>query len=244
VAGFFIKRNLPGGTKLVLIDASSNPLENLADFVLKGNESNTLKALTAALVSSKEDSSPVGEAAKVIAASKRPVVVYSKANSDLLKAILEFARASGASKTDYQGIISTKGQANSMAASQYKLDSVLNVDGYKAAYIALGDEEPSQKLIQSLSKIGFLAVQASYTSQLTAMASVVLPAANWLEQDGHYVSLDGRIQKASAALKPANDIWTNEAILKALAERLGFSINADLWKKELTQAVAQVAIAE
>jgi formate dehydrogenase major subunit len=243
VAGFFIKRILPSGTKLVIVDANENPLANLADFVLKGKEAETLKALTAA-ITAEGDSSPVAAAAKVIAASKRPVVVYSKADVALVKAVVDFATAAGASKADYQGIVSTKGQANSVAASQYKLESAFKVNGHKAVYLAMGDEEPTQKLIQSLGKSEFVVVQASYISQLTAMASVVLPTTNWLETEGHYVSLDGRIQKANAALKPTEEVWTTESILKALAERLGVSVVAEDWKKELSTSAASVIIAE
>ena len=244
VAGFFIKRNLPSGTKLIIVDANDNPLDNLADFVLKGKEVDTLKALTAALTSANGEASPISKAVKAIAASKRPVVVFSKADVALVKAIVDFAQASGATKTDYQGIVSTKGYANSLAASQYQLESALKVNGHKVVYLALGDKEPSQKLVQTLAKSEFLAVQASYVSQVTAMASVVFPTTNWLEQEGHYVNLEGHIQKANASLKPAEDVWTNEAVLKALAERLGLSVNVDNWKKELTLSTASVIIAE
>ena len=162
----------------------------------------------------------------------------------MVKNYLYLAEAAGVSKADYQGIISTKGQANSLSASQYKLESAFNVNGHKAVYIALGDEEPTQKLIQALSKTEFIAVQASYTSQLTAMATVVFPTTNWLEQEGHYVNLDGRFQKANASLKPADEIWTNAAILKALADALGVNVKADQWKTELTQATSSVIITE
>ena len=244
VAGFFIKRNLPNGTKLIIVDANANPLENLANFVLKGKELDTVKALTSALTSERAETSLISDAAKAIAAAKRPVVVFGRADAALVKAIIDFAEAAGVSKADYQGIISTKGQANSLSASQYKLESAFNVNGHKAVYIALGDEEPTQKLIQALSKTEFIAVQASYTSQLTAMATVVFPTTNWLEQEGHYVNLDGRFQKANASLKPADEIWTNAAILKALADALGVNVKADQWKTELTQATSSVIITE
>jgi formate dehydrogenase major subunit len=234
VAGFFVKRKLSSGTKLILVDSNDNNLENLADVILKGKEIDTLKALTTDLTSKKLDS----DAAKALAAAKKPVVVYSKADTNTMKAIVEFAQAAGAS------VLGTKGQANSVAASLYQLDSAFKADGAKVVYIALGDEEPSQKLIKSLAKASFLVVQASYVSQLTAQAQVVLPATNWLEQDGHYVNLEGRIQKAVKATNPAEEVWSNEAILKALAERLGCSVKPDEWKKELLQVVAPMAITE
>ena len=152
-------------------------------------------------------------------------------------ALIDFAKSTNLA------VISTKGQANSVAASVFGLDSSLKIDGHKAAFIALGDEIPTQKLIQSLSKIGDVIVQASYTSQLTANASVVFPAANWLEESGHFVNLGGQIQQANAALKAGEDTWSNEAILNALGEKLGSKVQDDQWQKELTQAIAPVKIA-
>ena len=244
VAGFFIKRNLPKGTKLILVDSNINLLENLADYVLSGKEIDMLKGLSAAISSGNSDNTTLAKAAKALSDSKKPVIIYSKTDANTLKAIIELARVSGALKDDYQGLISTKGQANSVVASQYHLESTIKLGGQQAVYIALGDEEPSQKLIKAVSKAGFLAVQASYTSQLTASATVVLPASTWLEQEGHYVNLDGRVQKSMQALKPAEGVWSNEAILSALAQKLGYSIKAKNWKDELLQAVAPVAIAE
>ena len=237
VAGFFVKRALPGGTKLILVDAKSNPLDNLADVTLSGNEDDTLKVLSAALKSGKADKPAIKEAVKLIKEAQQPVMVYGKIDMSTLKSLVEFAGSANLA------VIGTKGQANSLAASVYHLDTSLSINGHKAAFIALGDEEPSQKLIQSLSKVGDVIVQASYTSQLTANASVVFPSAVWLEQSGHYVNMDGHIQQANAALSAGQDIWSNDAILVALADRLGLKVQSDQWQKELTQAVAQVKIA-
>ncbi|MCE1253148.1 MAG: molybdopterin-dependent oxidoreductase [Anaerolineae bacterium] len=244
VDGFFVKRILSSGTHLIVVDAAGNALDNLADFSFKAKESDTLKVLSEALSSASEDGSALSEAAKLLAAAKQPTLIYSKANPALLKSIMDFARTAGILKEGYSGIIGTKGLANSVAASQYQLDSAFKAEGAKAAFIALGDEGPSQKLIQALSTVPFLVVQASYTSQLTAMAEVVLPAATWMEQEGHYVNSDGRIQKAVKVLDATEEIRTNEAIIKALAEKLGFSGQADDWKNELTTAVASVVISE
>jgi len=57
------------------------------------------------------------------------------------------------------------------------------------------------------------------------MADVVLPAANWLEQEGHYLSLDGRLQKANRCLTPATEVRSTDAILLALAETTGIKLN-------------------
>jgi predicted molibdopterin-dependent oxidoreductase YjgC len=58
-----------------------------------------------------------------------------------------------------------------------------------------------------------MVVQASYISQLTAMADVVLPVEMWAEQTGTYVNLEGRVQQAVKSLQAPEDVWSNEAVL-------------------------------
>jgi formate dehydrogenase major subunit len=56
-------------------------------------------------------------------------------------------------------------------------------------------------LIQRLEQAPFLVVQASYASELTEQADVVLPVEIWAEQEGHYLNLEGRLQKAVRTLQ-------------------------------------------
>ena len=90
--------------------------------------------------------------------------------------------------------------------------------------MALGDDTPSQRLIQRLEKAPFLAVQASYVSRLTAMADVVLPVEMWAEQEGHYLNLEGRLQKANRVLTAPEGVRSNADALEALAGKLGLPV--------------------
>ena len=262
VAGFFVKRALPSGVGLIIVDPEPNPLDNLADSSIKGKSGDLdiIQALMAAvdqlglakenLSSALEPLSVYAEktgvpsetllaAAKFLASAQRPVIIYGKGITSkspvALKALADFSRMIGA------GIISLKGSANSLAASQYHLDKIFELNGHQAAYIALGDDKPTQRLVQRLEKAPFLVVQASYTSQLTSMADVVLPVGLWTEQEGHYLNLDGHLQQSVRSLTPAEDIRTNEEVLIAIAQRLGFEPKND-WKKQLTQRVSPVTL--
>ena len=84
-------------------------------------------------------------------------------------------------------------------------------------------------------------VIASYASALTAAADVVFPAATWLEQEGHYLSLDGRLQKATRALTPAEDVKPVDETLAALAAKMDTKLD-DEWMKDLHKRVSIVAI--
>lgn len=154
-----------------------------------------------------------------------------------MKALAEFANISGAA------LLNVKGGANSLAASQYHMDTPLKLSEKQVVLVDLGDETPSQRLIQRMEKKSFLIVMASYTSQLTAMADVVLPVAAWNEQAGHYLNLDGHLQQAVASLSPSDEVKTNEAVLKDIAARLGISLKED-WKEQLHSRVSTISLVE
>ncbi|MGB8252808.1 MAG: molybdopterin-dependent oxidoreductase, partial [Anaerolineaceae bacterium] len=138
-------------------------------------------------------------------------------------------------------LLSIKGKANSLAAAQYGLEKDFAPGGHKVIYVALGDEKPSQRLLEKLSDKKFLAVQASYASALTALADVVLPVAEWIEQPGHYLNADGRLQEAKKAINQPDEVRDNVEVLKDLADRLGIKTD-DKWQAGLTKQVAPVAI--
>ena len=248
VAGFFIKRVLGNGPRLLVLDSEENSLEPLANKILRSKKnafedallalsaatvklglakgSTTIKAADLDALASKTGmkSEDYLDAAFVISAAKKPVIVYEKGVSPT--ALKDFAQLIGAS------LISVKGKANSLAAAQLGLEKPIKFNAHKALVVALGDDEVSQKMVKDFEKIPFKVVIASSVSALTAMADVVLPAANWLEQEGHYLSLDGRLQKAERCLTPAADVRSTDEILLALAETVSARLNGD-WAKEL-----------
>lgn len=253
VAGFFIKRVLGNGPRLLVVDEDENALSALANKVLSCKATaygDVLNALSAAVVklglakgkteikASDLDgfASKTGmkseeylDAAFVIASAQKPVIVYGASAS--AKTLAAFAQLIGAS------LISLKGSANSLAASQMKLDQPVKIGSAQALLVALGDDEVSQKLLKEFEKVPFKVVIASQASALTAVADVVLPAANWLEQEGHYLSLDGRLQTAKRCLTPAAEVRPSADILAALAEATGVALPKD-WAPLLHERVA------
>lgn len=255
--GFVAKRMLPNGTKLLVIDQKDNDLAHLSNKFLKatkGKEEDVLAALSAAIVklglAKGKTSIKAGDldalaaktgvasvdyldAAYVIATGEKPVILVEDGITPA--ALAAFANLIGA------GIISVKGSANSLAASQLKLDHNLDLKSSKAVFIIAGDDEVSQKFVKHIEKVPFKVVQATYASTLTAMADVVFPSTNWLEQDGHYVNFEGRVQEARRAITPAEDMMSAGETLGALATKLGFSLD-NSWEKELHQRVASVEL--
>ncbi len=269
VAGFFVKRAIPNGTKLVVVDPADNPLNLYAELTLKPAQSadtDLLEALCAAvnlLGLSKKAFATTGSletlagkavvavddllaVARLVASASKPAILYGKGitargSSLTLKALLKFAEMIGVITENGSRLVSLKGEANSLAASQYGLDKPFALNGHQAVYIALGDDMPSKRLIQKLEKAPFLVVEAAYTSQLTAQADVVLPVTRWTEQEGHYLNLDGRLQMAVKALAAPTDVWTSSTVLAALADRLG-GVPPAGWEEQLHQRVSPVAL--
>ncbi len=258
VAGFFIKRNLARGTNLVVVDKNENGMDKFANKTIKpstGTYNDVIRGLSAAIVklglaknkttvkATELDtlSEKTGiktddylDGAFVIASAEKPVIVYSgKTASPILK---EFADLIDAS------LISLKGEANSLAASQLHLNKEYKTGDYKAAFIALGDGSISQKMLKEIEKIPFKVVQASYASALTAGADVLLPSTNWLEQAGHYISSDGRVLESFPAIKPADEIWSVNTTILKLAEKLGVKLD-DNWSMEVHARIAPVELA-
>ncbi len=246
VAGFFIKRNLAKGTNLVVIDNNENALDKHANKALKpavAQYEDVLKGITAAIVklglaksktsikasdldsfasATKISTDDYLDAAFILASAVDPVIVYNQ-HVDL-SALKEFASLVGAK------LISMKGDANSLAASQLGLDKPYTPAEYKAAFIALGDGELSKKMTKEIEKIPFKVVQACYTSSLSAIADVVLPSTTWLEQDGHYMNVDGTIQEAVKSLQSAEDIYSIGETLPKIAAKMGVKLTGDCHK--------------
>jgi formate dehydrogenase major subunit len=270
VAGFFVKRNLPEGAKLVVIDPFDNGLQDLADFSLRPKKDTDYDLLvgfmqviaslgmgrgqlTGTYDLTKHTPDNVGrttgipaetirEVGRLIASAQRPVFVYGKGLTrasfpTALEAFLDLARMAGALTEKDSAVIGTKGQANSLAAYLLEMDKTFEPKGHAVVYLALGDDHASPRLVERLEGVPFMVVQASYTSALAEKADVVLPAAIWAEQGGHFVNLEGRLQAAQPGLAAPRDVKTSAAIFQALGETLGLKLN-DKWRAALDTRVS------
>ncbi len=258
IAGFSIKRNLPKGTRLIVIDPFDNKLQTLADCVLrpeKGRDYDLLMGLMAeigrsGLAQGSMDWSkyPLEEVSRVTAIpaatiktaaqwlslAQKPAFVYGKGvtgsrEAPVLKALLDLARQVGAWGEGYSRVLSIKGEANSLAAYQYGLTQPFQLNGQQLVYLALGDDYASQRLLHRVAHAPFKVVQASYLSPATALADVVLPSEMWAEQEGHFLNLEGRLQETRRGLTPPGEVRSHVDILEAVAAQLDVSLDNDWW---------------
>ncbi|MCL5996596.1 MAG: molybdopterin-dependent oxidoreductase [Chloroflexi bacterium] len=179
VAGFFVKRMLPKGTKLVVIDNSSdNKLAQATNYALKplkGSDYELVMGITAAIAKSGKAKGAVpksglsrytpeatrlttgvtietlNEVAQIIASAQRPVFVYGNNVSGGETGRMLKALANLATMTGAQtGPIGALGGANSLAAAAYQLDQAFEPQGRQVIYLALGDEKPTPRLAAQL----------------------------------------------------------------------------------------------
>lgn len=266
VAGFFIKRNLPEKTKLIVIDPAENTMDRQALFMLKpkkGQDADLLLGLIAGIntlglarvnngfdldeftLARVSASTGIAEAeilnaSRALGMAEKPVLIYGKGltsslaagSPDPIQLVIDLAKLTGSK------VISPRGRANSLAAEAFGLANRFTPGGRRAVYVALGDDLISQRQIQLLEEAPFLAVQASYASQLTAMADVVLPVELWTEQDGHFLNMEGRLQQAHKAMCSPEGIRSNTEVIKEIADVLGYELQGS-WETTLAPYITK-----
>jgi formate dehydrogenase major subunit len=266
VAGFFVKRNLPLGTQLIVIDPGDNEMQERAHHVLKlkkGTDRALLLGLITEVLSLNQakckppdhhdiaqysieitskttgiSTKTIQNVCKIIANSQNPIFIYGKGLTSpkhdpaAVEALGDLAALVGGK------ILNPKGKANSLAAYAYGLTKSFDPQSQEMAYVALGDDWVSDRLIEYLVKIPFLALQTSYTSPLTDKADVVLPVTMWAEQAGSYLNLEGRLQPAKNGLEGSHGILSNVEVLKALARKLGVELETN-WKAALKEFIKE-----
>lgn len=265
VAGFFIRRLALNGHPLVVIDPRENPLDDTTPHVFRSQankDAEILEELTQSILEfEKSDANehpvrPSGKngipieriqaAAKDLASCKKVVIVFGKGittqnNPVILEALHKLSRALEKVNGSRAALISVKGKANSLAADQLKLNQAFQPNGHQAAYIVLGDDEFSKRQLRSLQNIPLVIVQAAYHSKILDMADIVFPVTNWTEQEGHYLNLDGRLQKANRIFEASPKVRRNHQVLKDLAKRLDLSVD-DEWMPRLLQEPCVVTL--
>ena len=105
------------------------------------------------------------------------------------------------------------------------LDSLGPEGGVRALFVMASNVVVSapraghvQKRLESLD---FLVVSDIFLSETAALADVVLPTAQWAEEEGTMTNLEGRVLLRKKVLEPPNEVKTDTEFMKLLADRLG-----------------------
>jgi assimilatory nitrate reductase catalytic subunit len=101
----------------------------------------------------------------------------------------------------------------------------------------------ANRVAGKLSDVDLLVVADVVLSETAAMADVVLPVAQWAEEDGTLTNLEGRILLRRRAVRPPVNVRTDLEVMHGLAGRLGqpaerFPVDAQEVFDELRRASA------
>lgn len=260
VAGFFIKRNLDDKCNLVVIDPNVNSMDTHALFKIKskpGTDAEIIFCLINCIqqmeldramidldskkcdidevcINTQVDKNTILSVSKAIGMSESPVFIIGKGISpanhpsaqELLALLVKLAELTRGK------VLLPRGQANSLAAIAYGLSKPFQPGEKIAAYIAIGDDNLSERQLRELDEIHFLAVQACFESTLTEISNVILPVETWNEQSGHFLNFEGYLQTANSSINPIQTIHSHEQVLLELADILGYELNKD-WQTEI-----------
>ena len=100
-----------------------------------------------------------------------------------------------------------------------------------------------EQMLKKFGKVTNLITLASYHSPLTDTAQIVVPVQTWLEDEGTYLNIDGRLQKSVRSFQANNQVRSCANELLSLAEHTGVKIDTN-WKSRLTQRHSPVEINE
>jgi assimilatory nitrate reductase catalytic subunit len=110
--------------------------------------------------------------------------------------------------------------------SAWEMIDALGTDGGVRALLVMASNPvvsapASRRVHQRLRALDFLAVSDFFLSETGRLADVVLPVAQWAEEDGTMTNLEGRVLLRRAAVTPPHGVRTDLEVLSALAGRLG-----------------------
>ena len=97
----------------------------------------------------------------------------------------------------------------------------------RAAYVLAGHpcETFAKAELDALASVEFLVVQMAVESELSEIASVILPGATAFEKAGTFTNVDGRVQYNRRALPPVGSAWPDWQVLLQLGKVAGLDWN-------------------
>jgi formate dehydrogenase major subunit len=251
VVSFLIKRKLPAGAKLVVVGKQDSGFATFAQHILTvadGKEADFVNDLKDSLAASggaekvagkyNLDAKAVAETVGMLKAAKHAAFVVGSRFEFKDNSVYESVAALAAAVKG--SLFSTKGSINSLAVAQMDMDNALDLSGVEMVILAAGDEKFSQQFIKKFEKVPFMVVFGSYVSPLTASAAVVLPVMNWLEQEGHFLNVDGRVLAAKAALQAPQGVLSNEAAFAKFAANMNVK-GSSSWQDVLKNKTSVVS---
>ncbi|WP_076818279.1 molybdopterin-dependent oxidoreductase [Pseudofrankia asymbiotica] len=115
--------------------------------------------------------------------------------------------------------------------SAFEMLDALGTEGGVRAMWVLGSNPivsgpDANRIADRLAALDLLVVSDFFLSETAALADVVLPVAQWAEEEGTMTNLEGRVLRRRRALAPPPGVRTDLDVIAELATRLGCSAEA------------------
>lgn len=188
----------------------------------------------------------LSQTAQLLARSISPVILFGKGitaqrDEAIIAELHRLAILVGAVDSERHGLLSVKGESNSLAATLLGMDTAFDLNGQQVVYAAIGDDYVSKSLAERISKVPYLVVQACYESRLTEQADIILPVTIWAEHEGHSINLEGRIQTTHKSITPPETVRENIAVLNEIALRTNMAIKSE-WQNVILARKSSVEL--
>jgi formate dehydrogenase major subunit len=205
VASFIIKRAIDKGAKLIVVD---------------DNEANGLSPFAFMNIKMTD----ISQAIEIAKRADNPFILYGAG-------ITQAAIAELKNLEDKARYIIVESGVNTVAAKALGLNNGYNPAALKLVYVSLGEQNyTGDDLFKKIPPHAFIVAQASYSSELTKKAELVLPAAIWSEQNSSVTNIEGRIQRINKAVEPLGDAKPDWEALQLLSIQLGKDIPVSMDK--------------
>jgi assimilatory nitrate reductase catalytic subunit len=111
--------------------------------------------------------------------------------------------------------------------SAYEMLDAMGTEGGIRALLVFGSNiavsaPRAEHIGKRLEALDFLAVSDFFLSETAERADVVLPSAQWAEEEGTMTNLEGRVILRERAMEPPDGVRTDLEALSGLAARLGY----------------------
>ncbi|TLN05047.1 hypothetical protein FDZ71_11760 [bacterium] len=93
--------------------------------------------------------------------------------------------------------------------------------GIRGAYALLADEQPAATDVANLKGLDAIIVQASFESDLSRKADVVIPSRIWAERSGTMTDIDDAVRQISPVLAAPEGVPSDEEAIRGLERSWG-----------------------
>jgi formate dehydrogenase major subunit len=140
----------------------------------------------------------------------------------------------------YQPVAAEAAQQKFEAAWNRKLDNKVGItvtemidrayEGKIKALYVMGENpylsDPDQShVITALKNCEFLVVQDMFITETAELADVILPAASFMEKDGHFTNTERRVQRINQVFAPPYNVKNDWEIIQMIASAMGSDWN-------------------